>query len=280
MHKRIQIKNAIIVNEGRQFVGSLLIDNNQIGQILEGKDAVPDEPPMEVVNADGCYLLPGVIDEHVHFREPGLTEKADFETESYAAAAGGVTTVFDMPNTLPTTTTLEAFNEKYDMAATKSHVNFGLYFGATLNNYELLPQLKWRSIAGVKLFMGASTGNMLVDDKTVLRYIFEKTPTLLMVHCEDTPTIAANMKTEQIPTYAITDLSGLPKRATNPQLKQWLWHRNTEHDSMWLTFPPLANWSSSALPIRKSQRKYACRICSFAMKIISDWAAVSSVTRP
>ena len=118
MHKRIQIKNAIIVNEGRQFVGSLLIDNNQIGQILEGKDAVPDEPPMEVVNADGCYLLPGIIDEHVHFRDPGLTEKADFETESYAAAAGGVTTVFDMPNTLPTTTTLEAFSEKYDMAAT------------------------------------------------------------------------------------------------------------------------------------------------------------------
>ena len=194
MHKRIQIKNAIIVNEGRQFVGSLLIDNNQIGQILEGKDTVPDEPPMEVVNADGCYLLPGVIDEHVHFRDPGLTEKADFETESYAAAAGGVTTVFDMPNTLPTTTTLEAFSEKYDMAAIKSHVNFGLYFGATLNNYELLPQLKLRSIAGVKLFMGASTGNMLVDDKTVLRYIFEKTPTLLMVHCEDTPTIAANMK--------------------------------------------------------------------------------------
>lgn len=193
MHKRIQIKNATIVNEGRQFVGSLLIDNNQIGQILEGHDAVPDEPPMEIVDAEGCFLLPGVIDEHVHFREPGLTEKADFETESFAAAAGGVTTVFDMPNTLPTTTTVEAFNEKLDMASAKSHVNFGLYLGATRDNYQLLSHLNPRLIAGIKLFMGASTGNMLVDDETALRGIFENAPTLLMVHCEDTPTISANM---------------------------------------------------------------------------------------
>lgn len=194
MHKRIQIKNATIINEGRRFVGSLLIDNDRIEQVLEGRDAVTQIPADEVVDAEGCYLLPGMIDEHVHFREPGLTHKADMECESRAAAAGGVTTWLDMPNTLPQTTSMDEFDEKLERAAAQSHVNFGFFIGATNDNSILFRHLNPRRVAGVKLFMGSSTGNMLVDREDSLRRIFDESPILIMTHCEDSDLIARNLR--------------------------------------------------------------------------------------
>jgi len=138
-------------------------------------------------------VLPGIIDDHVHFREPGLTEKADIESESRAAAAGGVTTYFDMPNTVPQTTTLEALEDKFALAAAKSHVNYSFFFGATNDNTDLFPQLDVHRIPGIKLFMGSSTGNMLVDRREALEKIFASAPLPLMAHCEDTGIINRNM---------------------------------------------------------------------------------------
>ena len=193
MHFRIQIKNATIVNEMRRFVGSIVIDDERIDEIIEGRDGEPSSPVNEIIDAEGAYVLPGVIDTHVHFRDPGLTAKADFFSESKAAAAGGVTTVFDMPNTVPQTTTREALSEKMALAARKSRVNYGFFFGATTDNVDVLPKLNRRKVAGVKLFMGASTGNMLVDDEAALRAVFENSRLPIVAHCEDSAVIARRM---------------------------------------------------------------------------------------
>lgn len=197
MHFRTQIKNATIVNEGRQFIGILVIDDDRIDEIIEGNDAEPVIPVDETIDGTGCYLFPGVIDDHVHFRDPGLTAKGDFNTESRAAAAGGVTTIFDMPNCQPQTTTMEAFKEKWMIAATKSVVNYGFYFGATAGNAYELSKLDPRKVAGIKLFMGSSTGNMLVDNEVALRAIFESAKLPIMTHCENTRLINENMKKAQ-----------------------------------------------------------------------------------
>jgi len=147
-----------------------------------------------VIDASDCYLLPGVIDDHVHFRDPGLIDKADIESESRAAAVGGVTSFFDMPNTLPQTTSLESLNAKFWSAKIKSHINYSFFFGATNTNVELFGQLDMRRIPGIKLFMGSSTGNMLVDREESLKKIFQSTNGKpLMVHCEDTSIINRNM---------------------------------------------------------------------------------------
>lgn len=194
MHFRTEIKNATIVNEGRQFVGTLIIDDDRIDEIIEGTDVEPSIPVDETIDGTGCFLLPGVIDDHVHFRDPGLTAKGDFCSESRAAAAGGVTTVFDMPNCNPQTTTLEAFEEKWKIAASKSVVNYGFFFGATAGNAYELGHLNPRKVAGIKLFMGSSTGNMLVDNENALRAIFENARLPIMTHCEDSAIINENMK--------------------------------------------------------------------------------------
>ena len=186
------VKGGTIVNEGRTFNGSLVIEDERITQIIEGNHT-PEASYDEVIDASGCFVLPGVIDDHVHFREPGLTEKADIESESRAAAAGGVTTYFDMPNTVPQTTTLEALDEKFALAATKSHVNYSFFFGATNDNASLFPQLDIHRIPGIKLFMGSSTGNMLVDRREALEGIFSTAPLPIMTHCEDTDIINRNM---------------------------------------------------------------------------------------
>lgn len=182
-----------MVNEGRRFVGSLLIENHHIEEIIEGADVMPEIPADVVVDAEGCYLLPGVIDDHVHFRDPGLTHKADMHSESRAAAAGGVTTVFDMPNTLPQTTTLEAYEAKRALASSRFVVNWSLFFGATNDNAQVLKSLNRHKTCGVKLFMGSSTGNMLVDREETLNEIFATTRMPIMVHCEDTAIINQNM---------------------------------------------------------------------------------------
>lgn len=194
MHKRIHIKNANIVNEGRTFVGSIVIDDDRIEEVLEGRDCKPQLPAEEVFDAEGMYVIPGVIDTHVHFRDPGLTHKADFDTESKAAAAGGVTTVLDMPNTIPPTSTEEALNEKIAIAQAHSHVNYGFFFGATVDNAEVLHKLNKRMVCGIKLFMGSSTGNLQVESPEALRAIFQYSRLPITVHCEDTHLVDENMK--------------------------------------------------------------------------------------
>jgi dihydroorotase len=184
-----------IVNEGRVFDGSIIIENDRISEIKEGTET-PRGIYDNVVDATGCFVLPGVIDEHVHFREPGLTAKADIESESRAAAYGGVTSYFEMPNTIPQTTTLEALAEKRKLASAKSHVNYSFFFGATNNNSDAFASLDIHRVPGIKLFMGSSTGNMLVDKFGSLLKIFETAANLdlpLMTHCEDTDIINKNM---------------------------------------------------------------------------------------
>jgi len=190
--KRTFIKNATIINEDKSFIGCLLIEDNLIADIFEGTHA--DIHCDEIIDAQDCLLLPGIIDTHVHFRDPGLTHKADLESESLAAAAGGVTSYFDMPNTIPQTTTIEALEDKYRQASIKSHINYSFYFGATNTNYILFPELDIKQICGIKLFMGASTGNMLVDKTEALTEIFSKAPMIITAHCEDTTLINENIK--------------------------------------------------------------------------------------
>lgn len=189
---RLLIQHGTLVNENNIFDGTIVVEDSKITKIVEG-DTVPNASFDEVIDASGCFVLPGLIDDHVHFREPGLTEKADLDTESRAAAAGGITTYFDMPNTNPQTTTLEALDEKFRLAAQKSHVNYSFFFGATNHNVDLFPQLDVHRIPGIKLFMGSSTGNMLVDRREALEKIFYSTRMPIMVHCEDTEIINRNM---------------------------------------------------------------------------------------
>ena len=186
------IEGGTIVNEGRTFDGTLVIEDGNIVDIATNAHSSTLKADQKI-DATGCYILPGIIDDHVHFREPGLTEKADIESESRAAAAGGVTSYFDMPNTNPQTTTLEALDEKFALARQKSHVNYSFFYGATNDNVDTFSQLDIHRIPGIKLFMGSSTGNMLVDHREVLERIFSTTPLPLMVHCEDTSIINRNM---------------------------------------------------------------------------------------
>ena len=195
---KILIKGGTIINEGRSFKGDLIVDGEFISEICEGE--APRGTYDEVVEASGCFVLPGVIDDHVHFREPGLTRKADIESESRAAAYGGVTSYFEMPNTNPQTTTLEALHDKWQLAAQKSHVNYSFFYGATNDNVDSFALLDVHRIPGIKLFMGSSTGNMLVDKYESLLQIFVKAKKLglpVMTHCEDTDIISRNMAAYQ-----------------------------------------------------------------------------------
>ena len=186
------IYGGTIVTEGRTFQGSITVEDDVIAGISEGT-AQPRGDCDALVDATGAFVLPGVIDTHVHFRDPGLTQKADMESESRAAAYGGVTTYFDMPNTVPQTTTPDALNAKFAEASRKSHVNYSFFFGATNDNMESIKALDPHRVPGVKLFMGSSTGNMLVDKEQSLRRLFSETSLPVMAHCEDTAVINANM---------------------------------------------------------------------------------------
>lgn len=196
MAKTTLIKGGRIVNEGRCYEASILIEDQKIVDILEAPSSLHASPSTlhHEIDAAGCYVLPGVIDTHVHFREPGMTDKADLDSESCAAAAGGVTSFFDMPNTVPQTTTLEALEDKFQRAARSSHVNYTFFFGATNDNIELFKQLDVHRLPGIKLFMGSSTGNMLVDRDEALQRIFASAPLPIMAHCEDTAIINRNME--------------------------------------------------------------------------------------
>ena len=188
------IVNADIVNEGCRFHGDLRVRSGRIDAIAPSLAGRQGE---RIFDARGRLLLPGMIDDQVHFREPGLEHKGDFYTESRAAVAGGVTSFFEMPNSKPTTTDYPALADKYARAAQKSLANHAFYFGATNDNLELIRKLDPRSACGIKIFMGASTGNMLVDNIEVLDGIFRDAPVPVVTHCEDTPTIEANLAIER-----------------------------------------------------------------------------------
>ncbi|MBN1416749.1 MAG: dihydroorotase [Bacteroidales bacterium] len=179
------IQNALIVNEGISFTGSLIIKNGRIEKIFRAEEVVPVPDDTIVIEATGKILMPGVIDDQVHFREPGLTHKGDIASESMAAVAGGITSFMDMPNTLPQTVTQSLLEEKYARASMISMANYSFYMGATNDNLAEILLTNPLNVCGVKIFMGASTGNMLVDNPRTLEGIFSQSPMLLAVHCED-----------------------------------------------------------------------------------------------
>ena len=189
---RILIKNAKIVNEGTIFVGDVLIENEFIVEIAESISAKSSN--CKIIDAEGNYLIPGAIDDQVHFREPGLTHKGDIESESRAAVAGGVTSYIEQPNTVPNAVTQEILEEKYKIAAEKSFANYSFMMGATNDNLAEVLKTNPQNVAGIKIFLGSSTGNMLVDNEAVLEKIFSSTPMLIAVHCEDETTIKNNLE--------------------------------------------------------------------------------------
>ena len=189
--KKVLIKNAKIVNEGKIQDGDVFIEDGIISEISESISA--KSPDVSIYDAEGTYLLPGLIDDQVHFREPGLTHKECIETGSKAAVAGGITSFFEMPNTLPQTTTIELLEEKFKIAAESSWANYSFMFGGTNDNLSEIEKIDPKSVAALKLFLGSSTGNMLVDDEKVLEQIFKKSPVIIAVHCEDEQTIKDNL---------------------------------------------------------------------------------------
>ncbi|WP_373072832.1 dihydroorotase [Zeaxanthinibacter enoshimensis] len=188
--KKILLKNATIINEGTRTEADLLIDGNRISKI--GKDL--SDPAAEVIDIKGKYLLPGIIDDQVHFREPGLTHKGDIATESKAAVAGGITTYMEQPNTQPQTTTIDLLEKKFGLASGRSYANYSFLFGGTNDNLEELKRLDKNACSGVKLFLGSSTGNMLVDNEEVIEKIFRNTEMVISAHCEDESTIRRNLE--------------------------------------------------------------------------------------
>lgn len=185
----ILIKGAYVVNEGESKPLDVLVQDDRIVKIAE---SIPHTTE-ELVEAKGLYLLPGMIDDQVHFREPGLTHKANIATESRAAVAGGITSFIEMPNTVPQATTIELLEEKFAVAAKDSLANYSFMFGGTNDNLDEIKKVDKNTVAGLKLFLGSSTGNMLVDDQDVLREIFSTTDLVISVHCEDEPTVKANL---------------------------------------------------------------------------------------
>ena len=190
--KRVLIKNAKIVNEGVIFEGDVLIENELIVEISESISAKSSD--YTIIDAEGNYLMPGAIDDQVHFREPGLTHKGDIESESRAAVAGGITSFIEQPNTVPNAVTQEILEQKYQLAAEKSYANYSFMMGATNDNLEEVLKTNPKNVAGIKIFLGSSTGNMLVDNEVTLEKIFSSTPLLIAVHCEDEGTIKANLE--------------------------------------------------------------------------------------
>jgi dihydroorotase len=189
---RTLIANGIIINENKQFKGSLLIENGKIKDIIEGTVSMQEIEYHNFIDAAGKIIMPGVIDDQVHFREPGLTHKAEISTESRAAIAGGITTFMEMPNTDPQTTTQILLEDKFELASKKSLANYSFYIGATNDNLGELIKTNPLNVCGIKIFMGASTGNMLVDNHETLDKIFKLAPLLVAVHCEDEETIKSN----------------------------------------------------------------------------------------
>jgi dihydroorotase len=189
----ILIKSATIVNEGKQFIADVFVKDGLIEQIGVGLNRHADQ----TINADGKFLLPGMIDDQVHFREPGLTHKADIFSESRAAVAGGITSFMEMPNTVPNTLTQELLQDKYDIASEYSLANYSFFMGASNDNIAEVLKTDPENVCGLKIFMGSSTGDMLVDNEKTLESIFSQTPMLIATHCEDEATIRHNLELYQ-----------------------------------------------------------------------------------
>src|SRR6201992_152021 len=185
----ILIKSATIVNENRQYISDLLVKDGVIERIDKHIDVKADQ----TINAEGLYLFPGCIYDQVHFREPGLTYKGDIHSESRAAVAGGITSFMEMPNTVPNALTQELLEQKYEIAARNSLANYSFYMGASNDNIDEVLKTDTRNVCGVKVFMGSSTGNMLVDNPRTLENIFSNSPMLVATHCEDEATIQSNL---------------------------------------------------------------------------------------
>ncbi len=246
MSETTVIRNAKLVNEGQITESDLLLKNGRIEKIAKNLQAPAGA---KVVDANGRHLLPGMIDDQVHFREPGLTHKGDFYSESRAAIAGGVTSYMEMPNSKPPTTNAEQLQWKYARAAETSAANFGFYFGATNDNIEDIRALDPAMACGVKVFMGASTGNMLVDNESTLAAIFRDSPVLIATHCESTPMIMANIQQAcekirkehpgnracQYPQHR-----GLLSLRVNWPLR---WPTSTRPNCTCCIYPPHANWT-------------------------------------
>jgi dihydroorotase len=192
MSNSILLKSGTIINEGKQFVSDILIKNGRIEKI---SPSISVDYKIEELNLEGKYILPGCIDDQVHFREPGLTHKAEIKTESRAAVAGGITSFMEMPNTVPNTLTQTLLEDKYQIASQNSIANYSFFMGASNDNIEEVLKTNERNVCGVKIFMGSSTGNMLVDNEKTLTNLFSKVPPILIAtHCEDEATIQANIK--------------------------------------------------------------------------------------
>ncbi|NNA57966.1 dihydroorotase [Pseudomonas koreensis] len=208
----VLIRNARLVNEGREYDGDLLVSHGRIVKIARSIDG---ENARVEIDARGRWLLPGMIDDQVHFREPGAPAKGCIHTESRAAVAGGITSFMDMPNTQPATLTLEALADKKRRAAINSVANYGFHFGVSQDNLDTVAALNPCEVAGVKVFMGASTGNLLVDDPQLLERLFAEVPTILLAHCEHTPSIDANAARlrEQLGEYLPANIHALVRDA-------------------------------------------------------------------
>ena len=187
----LHIKNATIVNEGEEFIGSVVVKDGKIEDVFRGGGHFVNENA-EVVDAKGLHLLPGMIDDQVHFREPGLTHKANIRTESRAAVAGGITSFMEMPNTNPQTTNHSELEKKFEIASKDAIANHSFFFGATNENIDEVLAVDGKNVCGIKIFMGSSTGNMLVDNRATLRNIFGKCNLLIATHCEDEATVKGN----------------------------------------------------------------------------------------
>ncbi|MFB6342569.1 dihydroorotase [Saccharicrinis sp. FJH62] len=194
MTHKILIFNAEIINENERFAGSVLIEDEVIKEIFKTEVDPQSFKDIQLIDATGLILLPGVIDDQVHFRDPGLTHKGDIYTEAKAAVAGGITSYMEMPNTKPQAVTIEILEDKYKSASEKSLANYSFFMGATNDNIEELKKVDPEQVCGVKIFMGSSTGNMLVDNKETLENIFSEIPLLIATHCEDEATIQANIQ--------------------------------------------------------------------------------------
>ncbi|HEX5625995.1 MAG TPA: dihydroorotase, partial [Saprospiraceae bacterium] len=187
---KLLVKNGQVVNEGTIEVLDILISGERIERI----DRDISDPDAKIISAEGLFVLPGCIDDQVHFREPGLTHKADIASESRAAVAGGVTSFMEMPNTVPNALTGSLLEDKYQIAAQRSHANYSFYMGVSNENLDEVLKVNYDKVCGIKVFMGSSTGNMLVDDPSVLDRLFANAPVLVATHCEDEATIRRNME--------------------------------------------------------------------------------------
>ncbi len=188
---KVLLRGATLVNEGKEFVADVLIEGKRISKIAP---SISVDGLVEEINCEGLHLLPGCIDDQVHFREPGLTHKANIQSESRAAVAGGITSFMEMPNTVPNTLTQELLEEKYQRAAEVSPANYSFFMGASNDNYDEVMRTNIQNVCGVKIFMGSSTGNMLVDNTSTLEHLFANVPMLIATHCEDEGTIRHNLE--------------------------------------------------------------------------------------